>query len=342
MAMDRVSICIPVHNGAAFLDAAIESALAQSYPHTEVLIVDDCSKDASTAIARVWADRSPRIRLVSNDQNLGLVGNWNRCIELAQGDWIKFLFQDDLLAVDCVAKLWARASAGWPFVACDRNFIFEGVANPGLVAYYDANRQSIRSSFGCTPGLTSQEYADQAVTALHRNSVGEPTVTLIRTDVFGRFGIFNPALSQLCDVEFWHRVASNVGIGFVDEPLASFRVHGAAATARNQRDRRFASDTLDRLALAHMAARTADCAPLRAALNRNPSLPSAELAFTKLVHTVFEWVRVHGQDPCGGKTVAQVYSQFLEQLPACKVSQTKHQLWRIRKALWHTMHTNKA
>jgi glycosyltransferase involved in cell wall biosynthesis len=47
----------------------------------------------------------PRVRLVTNSTNRGLVGNWNRCLDLASGDWIKFVFQDDTIHPDCLTQM---------------------------------------------------------------------------------------------------------------------------------------------------------------------------------------------------------------------------------------------
>src|SRR5437899_12562971 len=97
-----VSICIPTYNGAAHLAPCLESALNQTWTDFELLIVDDASSDDTVAITEACAARDRRVRVARNPRNLGLVGNWNRCLELAKGTWIKFLFQDDLLSPACL------------------------------------------------------------------------------------------------------------------------------------------------------------------------------------------------------------------------------------------------
>src|SRR4029453_18243392 len=120
-----VSICIPTYNGAAYLGPSLDSALSQTTSGLEVLSVDDCSSDDSLDIAQRYARMDSRIRVSSNTANLGLVGNWNRCAQLAQGEWVKFLFQDDLIVPDCLARLLAAAAEfGVPFAAWARDFRF--------------------------------------------------------------------------------------------------------------------------------------------------------------------------------------------------------------------------
>ena len=102
---EMVSICVPTYNGADYLRDCIESLLDQSYIDTEILIVDDGSTDGSLDIIHQYAKYDDRIVVHQNVENIGLVGNWNKCISLAKHEWIKFAFQDDLLLTDCVASL---------------------------------------------------------------------------------------------------------------------------------------------------------------------------------------------------------------------------------------------
>src|SRR5262245_22399918 len=99
----QVSFCIPVWNGAAFLPEALASALGQTLREFELLVVDDASDDASAAIAAAAGD--PRIRLLRNERRLGIPGCWNRCLAEARGEYVKFLFQDDLLTPGALATL---------------------------------------------------------------------------------------------------------------------------------------------------------------------------------------------------------------------------------------------
>jgi glycosyltransferase involved in cell wall biosynthesis len=102
-----VSVCIPTYNGAKYLKECLDSVLAQTFTDFEVLIVDDKSSDETLSIAQEYATYDPRFRVIQNECNLGLVGNWNRCVELAQGEWIKFIFQDDLIEPACLERMLA-------------------------------------------------------------------------------------------------------------------------------------------------------------------------------------------------------------------------------------------
>lgn len=99
--MPRVSIIIPCYNAAAWLPAAIESALAQTHRDIEVILVDDGSQDDSLAVARRY--ESQGVRVISQP-NRGASAARNHGLRLAQGDYIQFLDADDLIAPDKIAR----------------------------------------------------------------------------------------------------------------------------------------------------------------------------------------------------------------------------------------------
>src|SRR5262245_37639562 len=106
------SICIPVYNMAGFLPEAIESTLAQTCTDFELLILDNASTDRGYEIANSYARSDRRVRAFRNATNIGALGNFNRCFELAKGTWLKFLCADDWIAPDCLERLKAAIRPG--------------------------------------------------------------------------------------------------------------------------------------------------------------------------------------------------------------------------------------
>ena len=108
-----VSVVIPCYNCAAYLASAIESALEQTRPALEIIVVDDGSADESPEIARSYG--SP-VRVVSQS-NRGVSAARNRAIDLASGDWIGFLDADDVWAPDKLERQ-LEAVRSRPEVVC--------------------------------------------------------------------------------------------------------------------------------------------------------------------------------------------------------------------------------
>src|SRR5713226_4940123 len=102
-ARDSVSVCIPTFNGAKWILPSINSVLSQSCLPFEILVIDDASTDDTVELVRSLENE--RIRLIVNDRNLGIPVNWNRCVDLSRGEFVKFLFQDDLLYPECIEKM---------------------------------------------------------------------------------------------------------------------------------------------------------------------------------------------------------------------------------------------
>lgn len=104
---DRVSIVIPAYNTEKYVGDCIESALAQTWPDIEVVVVDDGSTDGTPGVLARYSDRA---RVVRSDQR-GVSSARNRGVEASTGAWIKFLDSDDILEPDAVELLMGAAKA---------------------------------------------------------------------------------------------------------------------------------------------------------------------------------------------------------------------------------------
>jgi glycosyltransferase involved in cell wall biosynthesis len=91
----RLSIGLPVYNGEAFLDRAIESLLGQTYADFELIICDNASTDGTEAICRSHATKDRRVRYQRNDHNVGAMGNFRKVFELSHGELFKWAAHDD-------------------------------------------------------------------------------------------------------------------------------------------------------------------------------------------------------------------------------------------------------
>ncbi len=218
-----VSVVIPTYNGARWLGQAVESALGQTMGDLEILIVDDASTDGTVEVARAFSD--PRVTVRAETANLGLFGNSNRAARLARGRYLKYLYQDDELAPECLAEL-TRAMEADPrlALATSERTLIDGEGRP-------VARGGHRAWNGFIP-------RGEALSALltYGNVVGEPSTVLLRRHLFEALGGWDERYRQQGDIELWARALLRGDLFYSPRPLSRTRVHGGAATARQMKD----------------------------------------------------------------------------------------------------------
>jgi len=224
---DLVTICIPTHNGEAWIREAIRSVLAQTYATTEILVVDDASTDNTPHIVRAIQDR--RIRLEINRRRLGLVRNWNKCLRLSRGKFIKPLFQDDIIYPRCVQQMQRligrRENIGLVFAQRDtlvRNASGAWVTKPSRIANGFRQLRSINRGEPMLRRWLRDGYRE--------NWVGEPSSVMLRRSCLAHAGLFNVKMWMCADFELWMRIMHLYDVGFINKPLSAFRVHSESAT----------------------------------------------------------------------------------------------------------------
>jgi len=248
--LPKVSICVPTYNGREHLAECLTSICAQTFTNFEVVVCDDDSSDGTLAYARELVQGDVRFRFIANPRRFGLVGNWNHCIRQTRGEWIKFVFQDDIIRPACLEKLLAACErVRKPFGFCERDFLFDESVPPEQRDWFARHQERLRSDYQSGATVEPELIAHLAAQHPLHNPVGEPTVTLIHRSLFSELGKFDEALIQVPDVEFWNRAMVNRGGVFVPESLAWFRIHAKATTALNLSRREFRTAKVDPLVM---------------------------------------------------------------------------------------------
>jgi glycosyltransferase involved in cell wall biosynthesis len=315
-----VSICIPTYNGERFFRECLQSALCQTFTEFELLIVDDGSTDSTVNLAKQFAGKDSRIRVVQNERNLGLVENWNRCIHHARGEWIKFLHQDDVLAPQCLEKMLRANRMGADLVVVRRDIAFEEDAADAVTQVGDyVTVNALKRYFPAQTHISGQQFAQIVLEAPEFNCIGEPTATLVRRSAFQRFGFFNTALVCLCDWEFCARVAVNTGLCYVDEPLAVFRVHSSAASGENRSIRHYRAFTIDKLIVRHEITYSRHFAAVRKAARNSTPARNLKMELADVVRRA-RWQALHETDSKAAltelRTAIKKYPRLLYVPPA--------------------------
>jgi glycosyltransferase involved in cell wall biosynthesis len=197
-----VTVAIPCHNYGAYVAEAINSALNQSYPRIEVVVVDDGSTDDSAAVVTRFGNR---VRLV-RQPNAGLSSARNRAAEAMHGDYVVFLDADDILATDFVTRTFAE---------------FQADADPALAFVYTQMKM-----FGRAEGVTNFQAFE--LPALLRDNFIHASA-LLRSELVRRFPYDQNWRSGFEDWDFYLTLCENGYHGkLVDAPLLSYRKHDAA------------------------------------------------------------------------------------------------------------------
>lgn len=207
-AIPRVSMVMPVHNGARWLADAIDSILVQDYGNFELILVDDASRDASPQIMAAAAARDPRIRLVTLKDNVGLPAALNHGFAEARGALHSWTSDDNLLRPAMLGRLVAvlDADPDADIVHADFTLIDEAGTELG------------RSRVGPIERL------------LHGNNIG--ACFLYRARVTDDLGGYDTGLFGVEDYDFWLRAAQRFRFAELHEDLYLYRKHDGSLTSQ--------------------------------------------------------------------------------------------------------------
>ncbi|MBD3418918.1 MAG: glycosyltransferase [Chitinivibrionales bacterium] len=218
-----VSILIPAYK-ADFFREALESVCSQSYKNCECIICDDSPDDSIRNIVDEYSNSPISISYYKNRERIWGKRNYAQCIELSQGEYCKFVNDDDLIGPECVEKM-VTVLERYPectLVTSRRSRIDEkGDVLPDIPATLPPSAGDVIIDGGSVitkiaPGLF--------------NFVGEPTSTLFRRrDVLK----FNPLLVGFagrdpirnCDMALWITLLSQGDLCYLAETMSSFRTH---------------------------------------------------------------------------------------------------------------------
>lgn len=207
----KVTVLMPVHNGEAFLREAIASILTQTFRDFELLVIDDGSSDSSAGIVHSLDD--PRIRLVHNELNLGLIATLNRGIDLARGEYIMRMDCDDI-------SLPERLQRQVEFMERNPEVGVCGV-------WYREFGEKTHRTTRCAPDHDSIKCG-----TLFNPVVGHPTV-ILRKSVLLEHGLrYDPAFRHAEDYQLWARALKCCRFANIPEVLLHYRVHPGQVTSR--------------------------------------------------------------------------------------------------------------
>jgi len=231
-----VSVLLPTYEpDPAFLTLAIESVLTQTHQDWTLFIHDDASKADVEAMVKPFLADS-RIQFRRGGRNRGIGGNWNACLKEADGDFVQFLFQDDVWVPayleTAVASLVQHPRAG--LISVNHAYASEAGAETFFRSGGFAELAALKQE-RLKPGL------QESIPFLHwwmarglrPNLIGEPSFVMLRRSVTDRVGLFREDLPQGLDLEYWIRMLLAADWAYIPQELGAFRVHKGGASMRN-------------------------------------------------------------------------------------------------------------
>jgi len=218
--LPKVTIAIPTFNRLRYLRQAIGSALAQSYPELEVIVSDNNSDDGTAEALESISD--PRLIFLRQSRNLGMIGNWNACLERATGELFLLLSDDDYLEQKAIERL-VEAIVNAP----ESDTVGVAYCRTWVVGP-DNNKLGL----GSVPCL-SEEALDFALGYFEGHRALYPASTMMRTeDLRSVGGYAQGSVTLAADAMAFSRVLLKRGvIAGVPDALAYYRQHPASVTS---------------------------------------------------------------------------------------------------------------
>jgi len=233
-----VSISIPTYNGAKYIEDTLNCAINQSYTNIEIIITDDQSTDNTLEICNAFAAKDKRIKVFQNKINLGLLGNWCEVVDKTskESDWIKFLFQDDLMEPNTVLKMInAALTHNVDFVLTDRQYIFENGTTEVVKEAY-AKMPQTGKIFKRSKKYSPEETASLiAKNDFFQNCLGEPPCILFKKSKYSHSD-YPTEFLQTIDYLFILEKILKDNFYFVNEKLIQFRIHSSSQTNKNAKE----------------------------------------------------------------------------------------------------------
>jgi glycosyltransferase involved in cell wall biosynthesis len=198
MRMSSISVVIPTYNRAHTLRRALDSVLAQTWPPSEILVVDDGSTDGTPDLLKSYGDRGVR---VIKTRNQGVSHARNRGVEACTGDWIAFLDSDDEWLPQKLEKQ------------------LEVISATPQISLIHGEEIWIRRGVRVNPMNKHQKKGGDVFPDAVRLCCISPSTALIRKELFVEKGGFREDFPVCEDYDLWLKITAHHRVGFVKEPI---------------------------------------------------------------------------------------------------------------------------
>lgn len=213
-----VSIVILSYNQIDFLKEAVFSCLEQDYPNKEIIISDNCSIDGSKEIIKNFVKQFPAVKAIFASQNTGITGNHNAALKACSGEYIAWMYADDLMLPGKITKQVERMEANPDCKICYHNLeVFDSDSNKVLFYFNE-----------------KEKFIGTVEKLLLYGTFNGACSNMVKRDSTPKDG-FNDLLPVASDWLFWIEILENGGsIEYIDEVLGRYRRHPGNITAYSE------------------------------------------------------------------------------------------------------------
>ena len=210
----EVSVIMSAYQAEDYIAEAIESVLQQTYPHFELVLLDDCSTDRTFQIAKTFASQDNRLRLFQHPKNMGMVKTYNDLLQVARYDWVFVLDGDDRMLPERIERQMA-------FLQEHPDLVIMGA----WVYYINANGNRIGKMMN---PLTSHEKIRLQIEADQPLWLPSPTVAYQRLTALKMGGY--RAVAPIMDTDLNTRLALIGPALWQPEFLGEYRIHAKSVS----------------------------------------------------------------------------------------------------------------
>ncbi|CAM5191600.1 hypothetical protein UACE39S_04438 [Ureibacillus acetophenoni] len=212
----KISAVIPLYNAEKYIEKALNSLIAQTYPLDEIIVVDDCGSDESSLVVENYCEKHPKICLHRLSHNQGASAARNVGIAKASSEWILILDADD----ECGSTIVEE------YVTLLKNNHYDAIYSNFL--QIDKHGKSISSVFEGHELLGNYGFCQM----LLRNPIISPSGSMLSKSTFNELKGFDTSMRYAEDVDFWLRLLDGgKNIGHIAKPLSFIRRHSQNTTA---------------------------------------------------------------------------------------------------------------
>jgi glycosyltransferase involved in cell wall biosynthesis len=207
-----ISVILPVFNGGVYLAMSIQSVLQQSMQHFELLILDDCSTDASWSY--ISSIKDARVSKFRNDINKGLFFNLNFLIKESKSELIKLWSQDDIMYSNCLETT----------VEFHKKHPAVGFSYSGRDIIDETGEIKKSTETDTTPEIISP-HLHTSIAFFTGSIAGNIANVCLNREALNKVGLFREDMKISADFDMWVRIAKEHNIGFIRSNLIQLRDH---------------------------------------------------------------------------------------------------------------------